>query len=43
MVICSVFTTSLPATRERAQLDRGFTVHAQPLDAGSGLADLVFF
>ena len=43
MVTCFVLTTSLPAAREHSNLDRGFTVHAQPLDPGGGLARLVFF
>jgi hypothetical protein len=38
-----VLITSLPATRERSNLDRGFTVPAQPVDPGGGLARLSFF
>ena len=43
MVTGFVVTPSFSAARERAQLDSGFTVHAQPFDAWSILARLVFF
>jgi hypothetical protein len=38
-----VFTASLPTARERTQLDRGLTIHAQPLHPWRVLARLVFF
>jgi len=43
MITGFVIATGLPPTRERAKLDRGFTVHAQPFDLGGVLARLVFF
>ena len=38
-----VFPARLSAARERADIDRRFTVHAQPFDPWDGLACLVFF
>jgi hypothetical protein len=43
MVTRFVLTARFSPTRERAKLDRGFTVHAQPFDLGGVLARLVFF
>ena len=43
MVTGYVVTPSFSVARERAQLDGGFTVHAQPFEAWSILARLVFF
>ncbi len=43
MVTRFVCPARVPATRERPQLDCGFTVHAQPLDPGGRLTGLVFF
>jgi len=43
MVTSFVVPARFAVARERAQSDGGFTVHAQPLDPGRGLARLVFF
>ena len=43
MVTGFVVTPSFSVARERAQLDGGFTVHAQPFEAWSILARRVFF
>ena len=43
MVTRFVLPASFSPARERPNLDRSFTVHAQPLDPGDDLARLVFF
>ena len=43
MITGFVIATGLPPTRERANIDRGFTVHAQAFDLLRVLSRVVFF
>jgi hypothetical protein len=43
MITGFVIATGLPPTRERANINRGFTVHAQAFDLLRVLSPVVFF
>jgi hypothetical protein len=43
MITSFVIAAGLPPTRERANIDRGFTVHAQAFDLRRVLSRVVFF